>query len=75
MEISRKSSEAEMISEFLKAEYASIRFSERLTESMRRLSIGVDLIIEANLSDETENEKRKKLLGDFRGYGEYGFMM
>ena len=70
MEIIRKSSEAEMIWEFLKAEYSSKRFTEQLTESMKRLGYEEELITTADLSNETENGKRKKLLGDFRGYGE-----
>lgn len=70
MEVLRKSSEAEMILEFLKAESTSERFSKQLTESMGRLGITEVLITEADLNDETENIRRKKLLGDFRGYGE-----
>jgi len=37
---------------------------------MKRLGITEKLIIDGDLSDETENGQRKKLLGDFRGYGE-----
>ena len=70
MEIIRKSSEAEMISEFLKAEFASERFSEQLAESMERLGLAEKLITKADLNVETENALRKKLLGNFRGYGE-----
>lgn len=70
MEILRESSEDEMILEFLKAESTSERFSEKLTESMERFGNAVKLINGADLSDETENRQRKKLLGDFRGYGE-----
>lgn len=70
MEILRKSSEDEMILEFLKAESKSERFSEQLAESMEKLGIREMLITEADLSDERENAQRKKLLGDFRGYGE-----
>ncbi len=70
MEILRKSSEEEMISEFLRAEYNSVRFSEQLAASMERLGVVDTLITGANLKDETENVQRKRLLGDFRGYGE-----
>ncbi len=66
----RKSSEAEMIYEFLKGEYRSERFSEELAEAMERLGYKEELILSANLLDAEENEKRKKLLGAFRGYGE-----
>lgn len=70
MVIVRKSSENEMILEFLKAESISVRFREQLTESMECLGVTQALITEADLKDEEENEKRKKLLGHFRGYGE-----
>jgi len=70
MEMIRVSSEAEMILEFLKAEWASERFSERIGEVMEQLGIREILITEADLNNETENEQRKRLLGAFRGYGE-----
>ena len=70
MELLRESSEDEMILEFLKAESTSSRFCEQLTESMKRLGYEEKLITVADLSSETENGKRKQLLGEFRGYGE-----
>ena len=70
MEILCKSSEDEMILEFLKAESRSERFSEQLAESMKKLGMREMLLTEADLSDERENAQRKKLLGEFRGYGE-----
>lgn len=70
MEKIRESSEAEMILEFLRAELNSARFSEQLTKCMERLGIAKELITDADLNDETGNVQRKKLLGDFRGYGE-----
>lgn len=70
MEVLRKSSEEEMIAEFLLAEVESVRFSEQLTESMKKLGIAKRLVTNANLQDETENVLRRRLLGNFRGYGE-----
>lgn len=70
MKILRKSSEDEMILEFLKAEYGSERFSEQLRESMEKLGFAKDIICKADLQNEGENAARKKLLGVFRGYGE-----
>ena len=70
MEILRESSEDEMILEFLKAEYSSVRFSGTLAASMKRLGMTEKLITDADLCVDAENRQRQKLLGDFRGYGE-----
>lgn len=70
MKILRESSENEMILELLKAEYGSERFSEQLTEAMEKNGLTGGIILSADLQNEAENTKRKKLLGTFRGYGE-----
>ena len=69
MNILRTSSEAEMIAEFLKAEYRSERFFEQIKEAMDRLSLNESIILSANTNSVCENTARKKLLGEFRGYG------
>ncbi len=69
MNILRTSSEDEMISEYLRAEYRSERFSERIKEIMKELSLDESIISSADLNDTDENAARKKLLGEFRGYG------
>lgn len=69
MNILRASSEEEMIAEFLKAEYRSERFSERIKEIMNELSFSESVILSADLNNAAENAARKKLLGEFRGYG------
>lgn len=69
MNILRASSEEEMIAEFLNAEYRSERFSERIKEIMNELSFDESIILSANLNSAAENAARKKLLGEFRGYG------
>ncbi len=69
MNILRTSSEAEMIAEFLKAEYRSERFFEQIKEAMDRLSLNESIILSANTNSVCENTARKKLLGKFRGYG------
>ena len=65
----RESSEDEMISEFLKAEYLSERFSEQIKSEMSQLLIAEHVILEADIESANENAQRKKLLGEFRGYG------
>lgn len=69
MNILRASSEAEMIAEFLKAEYRSERFSEQIKGAINALSLNESIILSADLSNANENTARKKLLGEFRGYG------
>ena len=70
MKILRESSENEMILEFLKAESTSERFFKQMKNTMEELGFDDKIIFSANLQNEIENTKRKKLLGEFRGYGE-----
>lgn len=69
MNILRTSSEAEMISEYLKTEYHSERFSEHIKKVMKTLSLDESIILSVDLNNANENSARKKLLGEFRGYG------
>lgn len=69
MNILRASSEAEMIAEFLNAEYRSERFYEQIKEAMDKLCLDDRIILSADLTCADENTARKKLLGEFRGYG------
>ncbi len=69
MNILRTSSENEMISEYLKTEYHSERFSEHIKKVMRELLLDESIILSADLNNTNENIARKKLLGEFRGYG------
>ena len=58
-----------MISEYLKAEYHSERFSETIKKVMKELLLDEGVIVSADLNSTEENIARKKLLGKFRGYG------
>jgi len=69
MKILRESLENEMILEFLKAESTSERFSQEINNAMEKLGLDKSIVFSADLQNETENIKRKKLLGEFRGYG------
>lgn len=69
MNVLRTSSEEEMISEFLNAEYRSERFSEQIKKAMKKLLLDESIILSADLDNTNENIVRKKLLGEFRGYG------
>lgn len=64
----RISSENEMILEFLKGEITSVRFNEKLNNVLNELGYEKKLIVNGNLFDKEENEKRKKVLSKFRGY-------
>lgn len=65
----RDSSEDEMISEFLRAEYLSERFSEQIKTEMSKLLIDERMVLSADIESAKENARRKKLLSEFRGYG------
>ncbi|MDE7362188.1 MAG: hypothetical protein K2N38_09675 [Oscillospiraceae bacterium] len=69
MKIIRESSENEMILEFLKAESTSERFSEQIKNTIEKLGFDESVVFSADPQNETENIKRRKLLGEFRGYG------
>ena len=66
----RKSSESEMIAEFLSDEYRSKRFSDDIKASMEKLKIPEQVITAPDITNDSENTLRKRVLGDFRGYGE-----
>ena len=70
MRILRKSSEDEMILEFLKAEYNSVRFSDQLKKVFQEFGCDERIVLPADLQDAVENRTRKRILGAFRGYGE-----
>ena len=69
MNVLRTSSEDEMILEYLNAEYRSERFSEQIKKAMKELMLDDSIILSADLNNTNENIARKKLLGEFRGYG------
>ncbi len=69
MKILRKSSEEEMILEYLRAEVSSERFSDDIQETMKKLALDETIILSADLQSDDENRKRRELLGSFRGYG------
>lgn len=68
MRIIKESSEDEMIIEFLKSEICSRRFCERLINTLKRLGIDKEIITNANLESSHENELRKNIMKEFRGY-------
>lgn len=60
--------EAAMVAAFLKAEYTSERFSDELKKAMRKLGVDDKVITNPNCKDESENQLRARVLGDYRGY-------
>jgi len=70
MRFLRESSEDEMILEFLKAECTSVRFSDKLKKVLWDFGCDESIVFSADLQDVVENRTRKRILGEFRGYGE-----
>lgn len=68
MKVIRTSSEDEMILEFLKGEFISKRFNEKLQDVIDKLNINQDIIINGNVKSVEENQLRKKIMKMFRGY-------
>ncbi|MFG1820077.1 hypothetical protein ACGFIF_40405 [Kribbella sp. NPDC049174] len=68
MRIVGAASEAEMVASFLVGELASERFGSTLALVLARSGHSTTLLTNANLSDPQENEQRRQLLGEFRGY-------
>lgn len=69
MKVLRKSSEEEMLIEFLRAEYSSERFSEQIRDAITKLQYDEKIIISPDIHSTAENLQRKRLMGEFRGYG------
>ncbi len=68
MKIIRKTTENEMIKVFLKGELNSTRFSKELEEYIKLLNIDKEIIINGDLYNEKQNDQRKKLLSEYRGF-------
>lgn len=68
MKIIRQSNENEMLLEFLRGEIDSKRFGEMLKNTVKELGFSEDLIRNANLDNQVENERRKLIMEKFRQY-------
>lgn len=66
----RTGTEDEMISEYLRAEYTSERFSERLKRIMEEMCLDKRIILAPDLGKTEEAAQRRALLGRYRGYGQ-----
>ena len=69
MKILKKISEDEMIIEFLKAEINSKRFGKTIIDALNKKKKSKNIIINPNLEDKKENQFRRKLFGEVRGFG------
>jgi len=70
MKLTRASSEAEMIAEFLRQEYASRdRYGARLDACLRDEGMSSRLITDPDLASQDDNAQRRRLFGRYRGYG------
>lgn len=68
MKIIRTSKEQEMILEFLKGELESIRFNEKLKNILNKLQLEETIILNGDINNSLENEKRQLIMKKFRGY-------
>ncbi|MFI7062697.1 hypothetical protein ACIBL3_17070 [Kribbella sp. NPDC050124] len=68
MRIIGASSDDEMVATFLLGELSSERFGADLARVLAELGQSATLLTEANLADADENDVRRQVLGDFRGY-------
>lgn len=69
MKLLSEITEHEMIAEFLKAEYSSARFGDKLKELLNKNNINHDLIKIPSIHNSSENVARKELFWEYRGYG------
>lgn len=69
MKITTKINENEMVLKFLGAELSSNRFGAELRKAAYRLGYDLLIIERPNLKDVVQNEQRKKLLSEHRGFG------
>ncbi|MDD4547976.1 MAG: hypothetical protein PHI05_04470 [Bacilli bacterium] len=68
----RKTSESEMILEFLKGEFNSRRFNKDLIKALMTLKLDSSIIVNGNISNKKENFDRLKIMKIFRGYPDDG---
>jgi hypothetical protein len=66
----RDISEDEMIATFLKGEINSSRFGHHIHERLERDDKGRDIIDDPDLNNSTDNEYRKNILKEYRGFGD-----
>lgn len=68
MEVIREANENEMLLEFLKEEYTSTRYNEKLTDLLNELNLSIELIRAGDIVNDKENTQRKALMKKYRGY-------
>lgn len=69
MKFIREASEDEVVFNFLAGEIESDRFNCELKETLSSFNLTETIITNADLTSERENNLRKEILGEFRGYG------
>jgi hypothetical protein len=70
MKLLKEIPESAMVAAFLKAEFSSIRFRDKLKAAMKTRGVTEMVITDPNLEDKRENQLRSQVLGDYRGYGQ-----
>lgn len=70
MKIIKKTTEDDMIAVFLRTEINSKRFRDKLNEILNSLNIDLKIIINPNVKNKEENDIRRYILNEYRGYGD-----
>lgn len=68
MKVIRDTNESEMILEFLKGELNSNRFNNDLLKILEKLKLDKNIIINGDISNSDENNKRLEIMNLYRGY-------
>ena len=68
MKVVRESNENEVVLNFLTGELQSERFKKQLKNTLKDLKTTEQIITKPNLNNHKENNLRKEVLGEFRGY-------
>jgi hypothetical protein len=69
MKIIKNITEDEMIAVFMKAEIGSFRFGGKIFEQLEKDNKHRGIVDNPDISNQEDNNYRKKLLGEYRGYG------
>ncbi|HVU14882.1 MAG TPA: hypothetical protein VHD90_26590 [Phototrophicaceae bacterium] len=68
MRLLRATTEADMVAVFLKAEIGSERYGASVLDALQKHTAERHIIDTPNLSDEAENQLRRAVLDEYRGY-------
>jgi hypothetical protein len=71
MKLLQRTTEADMVAAYLKAELHSKRFAGELKNAMQRRGVEEQVIATPDINNQHQNEQRAQVLGDYRGYRQH----